>query len=70
MGRVDLVYLPYELIIEYEGDQHRTDARDKWTLIRVTSEPAGRAKSYEPSIVRFRPMDTRDFHQLWINLFE
>jgi hypothetical protein len=54
MGRVDLVYLEYKLIIEYEGDQHRTDrnqwnrdidrqedfARDHWTLIRVTSERA------------------------------
>ena len=54
MGRVDLVYLAYKLIIEYEGDQHRTDrnqwnrdidrqedfARDHWTLIRVTSERA------------------------------
>ena len=50
MGRVDLVYLAYKLIIEYEGDQHRTDrhqcnadidryedfARDNWTLIRIT----------------------------------
>jgi hypothetical protein len=54
IGRVDLVYLAYKLIIEYEGDQHRTDraqwnadidrhedfARDHWTLIRVTSERA------------------------------
>jgi very-short-patch-repair endonuclease len=54
LGRVDLVYVEYKLIIEYEGDQHRTDrnqwnadidrhedsARDKWTLIRVTSERA------------------------------
>jgi hypothetical protein len=54
MGRVDLVYLAHKLIIEYEGDQHRTDrhqwnadidryedfARDKWTLIRITSERA------------------------------
>jgi len=24
IGRVDLVYLAYKLIIEYEGDQHRT----------------------------------------------
>jgi hypothetical protein len=52
IGRVDLVYLAYRLIIEYEGDQHRTDrnqwnrdidrqedfTRDNWTLIRVTSE--------------------------------
>jgi hypothetical protein len=54
MGRVDLVYLAYKLIIEYEGDQHRTDrhqwnadidrhedfARDNWTLIRITSARA------------------------------
>jgi hypothetical protein len=29
MGRVDLVYLAYKLIIEYEVDQHRTD-RGQW----------------------------------------
>lgn len=54
IGRVDLVYLAYRLIIEYEGDQHRTDrnqwnrdidrqeffARDHWTLMRITSERA------------------------------
>jgi hypothetical protein len=54
MGRVDLVYLAYKLIIEYESDQHRADrgqwnreidrqedfARDHWMLIRVTSERA------------------------------
>ena len=54
IGRVDLVYVAYKLIIEYEGDQHRTDrnqwnrdidrhedfVRDHWTLIRVTSERA------------------------------
>jgi hypothetical protein len=54
MGRVDLVYLAYKLIIECESDQHRTDrgqwnrdidrqedfARDHWMLIRVTSERA------------------------------
>jgi hypothetical protein len=54
IGRVDLIYVAYKLIIEYEGDQHRTDrnqwnrdidrhedfARDHWTLIRVTSERA------------------------------
>jgi hypothetical protein len=52
IGRVDLVYLGYRLIIEYEGDQHRTDrnqwnrdihrqecfAREHWTLMRITSE--------------------------------
>jgi very-short-patch-repair endonuclease len=54
IGRVDLGYLAHKLILEYEGDQHRTDraqwnadidrhedfARDHWTLIRVTSERA------------------------------
>jgi hypothetical protein len=54
IGRVDLVYIAYKLIVEYEGDQHRTDrnqwnrdidrhedfARDHWTLIRITSERA------------------------------
>ena len=54
IGRVDLVYMAYRLIIEYEGDQHRTDrfqwnrdidrqeffTRAHWTLIRVTSERA------------------------------
>jgi hypothetical protein len=54
IGRVDLVYLAYRLILEYEGDQHRTDrnqwnrdidrqeffAREQWTLIRITSERA------------------------------
>jgi hypothetical protein len=53
-----LVYLEYKLIIEYEGDQHRTNrsqwnrdivrhedfARDRWTLIRVTSERARRPR--------------------------
>jgi hypothetical protein len=29
MGRVNLVYLAYKLINEYEGDQHRTD-RGQW----------------------------------------
>jgi hypothetical protein len=29
IGRVDLVYVAYKLIIEYEGDQHRTD-RNQW----------------------------------------
>jgi hypothetical protein len=50
-GRVDLAYLAFKVIIEYEGDQHRTDRSqwnrdierhedfvgDGWVLIRVTS---------------------------------
>jgi len=66
MGRVDLVYLAYKLIIEYEGDQHRTDrnqwnadidrhedfARDNWTLIRVTSERARWPRQVVRSVYR------------------
>lgn len=89
IGRVDLVCLTYKLIIEYEGDQHRTDrrqwnadidryediARDKWTLIRITSararwprqvvrnvDQALRANGYEGP--------EPDFGELWISLFE
>jgi hypothetical protein len=54
IGRVDLVYMAYRLIIEYGGDQHRTDrfqwnrdidrqeffTRTRWTPIRFTSERA------------------------------
>jgi hypothetical protein len=50
-GRVDLAYLVFKVIIEYEGDQHRTDrfqwnrdierqedfVRGGWVLIRVTA---------------------------------
>jgi hypothetical protein len=89
MGRVDLVYLAYKLILEYEGDQHRTDrnqwnadidryedfARDKWTLIRVTSERA----RWPRHVVRTVYQALRangyqgpppEFSQLWISLFE
>jgi Protein of unknown function (DUF559) len=52
IGRVDLVYLEFKVIIEYEGDQHRTDswqwnvdigrqeefAAAGWLVIRVTAE--------------------------------
>jgi hypothetical protein len=51
IGRVDLVYMELKVIIEYEGDQHRTDFRQSdidigrqeefaaagWCVIRVTS---------------------------------
>jgi very-short-patch-repair endonuclease len=89
MGRVDLVYLAYKLIIEYEGDQHRTDrhqwnadidrhedfARDKWTLIRITSARA----RWPRQVVRHVDQALRangykgpgpDFSELWISLFE
>jgi very-short-patch-repair endonuclease len=45
IGRVDLVYLAYKLIIEYEGDQHRTD-RNQWnrdiTVVRTSHAISGR----------------------------
>lgn len=51
IGRVDLVYLEFKLILEYEGDQHRTDLRqwntdiarqeafadEGWSIIRITA---------------------------------
>ena len=89
MGRVDLVYLAYKLIIEYEGDQHRTDrhqwnadidryedfARDKWTLIRITSERARWPRQvvrtvYSALQVNGYQGPAPHFNQLWINLFE
>jgi hypothetical protein len=59
IGRVDLAYLHWKVIIEYEGDQHRTDARQwnidinrqeqftaaGWTVIRVTAEAMRRPRS-------------------------
>jgi hypothetical protein len=74
IGRVDLVYLAFKIIIEYEGDQHRTDrgqwnrdidrhedfARDHWTLIRVTSERLRwPAKLSAVSLTCSDPLDTR-----------
>jgi len=45
MGRVDLVYVAYKLIIEYEGDQHRTD-RNQWNrdIDRQEDSPATTAR--------------------------
>jgi hypothetical protein len=51
-GRVDLAYLVFKVIVEYEGDQHRTEryqwnrdierqedfVRGGWVLIRVTAD--------------------------------
>ena len=51
IGHGDLVYDAYKVVLEYEGDQHRTDKTqwnidigryeefggDGWTVIRVTS---------------------------------
>jgi Protein of unknown function (DUF559) len=59
IGRVDLAYLRWKVIIEYEGDQHRTDRRQwnidinrqeeftavGWTVIRVTAEAMRRPRS-------------------------
>jgi hypothetical protein len=57
-GRVDLVYLAFRILIEYEGDQHRIDrfqwnrdidrqegfTRARWTMLRITAERARRPR--------------------------
>jgi hypothetical protein len=59
IGRGDLVYLQFKVIIEYEGDQHRTDVRQwnidiqrqedfaaaGWNVIRVTAHGMRRPRS-------------------------
>ena len=88
IGRVDLVYVAYRLIIEYEGDQHRTDrnqwnrdidrqedfTRDRWTLIRVTSERARWPRQLVHAI--YRALRANGYHgpapefgELWMSLF-
>ena len=89
IGRVDLVYVAFKIIIEYEGDQHRTDrgqwnrdidrqedfARDRWTLIRVTSERLRWPRQVVRSV--FDALRTAGyegpeptFDEAWSNLFE
>lgn len=50
LGRADLVYRTWRVIVEYDGDQHRTDTRQfdrdvrrlerfaahGWTVVRIT----------------------------------
>ncbi|CAN5137013.1 hypothetical protein BH09ACT6_BH09ACT6_19780 [soil metagenome] len=57
IGRADLVYRPWKVIVEYDGDQHRTDTyqyekdmtrlerfhRDRWTVLRVRKHGLFRA---------------------------
>jgi hypothetical protein len=88
IGRVDLVYLAYRLIIEYEGDQHRTDRnqwnrdidrqedfiRDRWTLIRVTSERARWPRQLVQTVyLALRANGYQgpppEFSELWVSLF-
>jgi hypothetical protein len=83
------VYVAYRLIIEYEGDQHRTDrnqwnrdidrqedfARDKWALIRVTSERARWPRQLVRAVHKALKANGYDgpppeFGELWIGLFE
>jgi hypothetical protein len=59
IGRVDLVYLEFKVIIEYEGDQHRTDVHqwnvdirrqeafgdEGWCVIRVTASRMRRPRA-------------------------
>ena len=51
IGRVDLVCMAYRLIIEYEGDQHRTDASGTATLTDKNSSPvrSGPSSGLPPS---------------------
>jgi hypothetical protein len=88
IGRVDLVYLAYRVIIEYEGDQYRTDpnqwnrdidrqedfTRDRWTLIRVTSERARRPHLLVQTIYQALRTNGYDgpapeFGEQWVSLF-
>jgi hypothetical protein len=59
VGRADLVYLELKVVIEYEGDQHRTDLRqwnrdierqellsaEGWIVVRITAERMSRPRS-------------------------
>jgi hypothetical protein len=59
VGRADLVYLELRVVLEYEGDQHRTDVRqwnrdierqeqlsaEGWIVVRTTAERMSRPRS-------------------------
>jgi hypothetical protein len=59
IGRVDLRYRAFRLVLEYEGDQHRTTASqwnrdierhelltaDAWTLVRITADRMRRPRA-------------------------
>jgi hypothetical protein len=59
VGRADLVYIGLKVILEYEGDQHRTDVRqwnrdierqeqlvaEGWIVVRITAERMSRPRS-------------------------
>lgn len=59
VGRADLVYLQLKVVIEYEGDQHRTDIRqwnrdierqellnaEGWIVVRITADRMSRPRS-------------------------
>lgn len=65
VGRVDLLLRRWRVVLEYEGDQHRTDARqwnadigrheqlgDEWRLIRVTSQRMDHPRAVVSQVVR------------------
>ena len=66
VGRVDLLLRRWRVVLEYEGDQHRTDRRQwnvdivrheqlgegEWTLVRVTGQRMQHPRSVVTSVVR------------------
>lgn len=66
VGRVDLLFRRWRVVVEYEGDQHRTDARQwnvditrheqlgdgEWALLRVTSQRMEHPRQVVRSVVR------------------
>ena len=66
VGRVDLLLRRWRVVLEYEGDQHRTDRRQwnvdidrheqlgggEWTLVRVTSQRMDHPRAVVGSVVR------------------
>jgi hypothetical protein len=59
IGRVDLVFLPYKLIIAHEGDQHRTDRHQcgGWagtarSVRKMTLLPLARNAQFATSVLR------------------
>lgn len=66
LGRVDLLLRRWRVVLEYEGDQHRTDVRQwntdisrheqlgdgEWTLVRVTGQRMQHPRAVVGQVVR------------------
>ena len=66
VGRVDLLLRRWRVVLEYEGDQHRTDKRQwnvdigrqeqlgegEWTLVRITHQRMEHPRAVVRSVVR------------------